>query len=130
MDDSERRIDAALGSYPLSPLPPGFTPRLMARLALSERRFRLDFLDLALPGFFLLFGALSLALLGWALASLDPYGLARWRFEVQMWLWRARLAPYWPLAALAAVWTTSVALGMIATLLWLAPPRASPARRA
>lgn len=81
MNETDRLIDAALDSYPLVPLPPRFVQRSMAAVrAVSRPRFRLEFLDLALPGFVILFTS-TLALLGfWLLNVLQP----RWLLILQV----------------------------------------------
>lgn len=46
-------LTQALESYPLAPLPPGFVHRVMARIEPAPLlpRFRLQFVDLAVPAF-------------------------------------------------------------------------------
>ena len=63
----ERRIDEAIESYPLAPLPPGFTQQVMAQVQHTPQldvTFRLQFIDLALPAFITAFvTAVSLTIL-------------------------------------------------------------------
>ena len=55
MDEYDSIIDAALDSYPLDPVPSGFTRQVMSQIVTRPAPFRLDFLDLALPVFFTFF---------------------------------------------------------------------------
>jgi hypothetical protein len=67
MSETQRQealIDAALDAYPLAPLPAGFVRATMARLV-PPVRFRLHFLDIALP-------------LGFALLMVTLFGLFVW----------------------------------------------------
>ena len=64
----DAHIDEALHSYPLAQLPPGFTDRVMAQVAVTpqvEPQFRLQFIDLALPGFMATFGTAVLLFFLW-----------------------------------------------------------------
>jgi hypothetical protein len=74
MKDIERIIDTAIETYPLEDLPPGFVRRTMAHIA-PLPRFKLTFTDLALPAFFAIFGAITLASFYWLLQSINaPWG--------------------------------------------------------
>ncbi len=70
-DDPERLIDAALDAYPLAPIPPGFTARVMAEVRKPAVAFRLEFIDFAIPAFIALFSAVLLAAGMWAVLSID-----------------------------------------------------------
>lgn len=75
-------IEAALNAYPLAPPPPGFTARVMAEVWQAPRlAFRLEFIDLALPAFFALFGAGTLAVMMFVLFSLTQ--LTRMQLDLQ-----------------------------------------------
>lgn len=79
----EAQIDAALSSYPLVPLPEGFTQRVMARVndPANERiqpvkPWRLYPLDLAMAVFFTTFFWSILYTLWWAVTQIDPEWVA------------------------------------------------------
>ena len=71
MKDTERIIDNAIETYPLEDLPSGFVRRTMAQIE-PPPRFKLTFMDLALPAFFAIFGAIILASFYWLLQSINP----------------------------------------------------------
>ena len=77
MNKLELQIDAALESYPQAPLPARFLQRTMQRI---RPRFRLEFLDLALPDFITLFLTTLIGLGFWVVSSLNPL----WLLEVQV----------------------------------------------
>jgi len=66
------RIDEALDSMPVAALPKGFTSRVMAKVERPQVRFRLTFLDLALPSFFTLFATLIVGTAVWIYTTIDP----------------------------------------------------------
>jgi hypothetical protein len=68
---NDPRMDAALDSYPLTPLPPDFIKRTMGRVKAAPR-FRLHFVDLALPVFFSLFTLLVAVFVLWGFSTIDP----------------------------------------------------------
>ena len=86
MNRSESPLDDGLAGLPPAPLPPGFIARTM-RAVRAAPRFRLNFLDLALP---LFFGVFGIVLAGLALWLLDQYS--------PLWLLEARAQWAWPLA--------------------------------
>ena len=62
-------LDTALTTVPLAPLPDGFMARTLRRLpprAVPVIRFRLDFLDVALPVGIAVFAAAILLVIGWS----------------------------------------------------------------
>ena len=65
-------LDAALDSYPLAPVPPGLVRRTLARLQLRPQ-FRLEFLDLAVPLFLIVFILLTVWVTFWTLNTLSPH---------------------------------------------------------
>ncbi len=105
-------IDAAVDSYPLTALPPGFSARTLARLGPSPAvaRPRLRLLDLALP--LALAGLALVALMVLTLvAAVDPALPVRLQ-AARMELWAA-LLPGVPVPGVA-VWTYGAALlGMV-----------------
>lgn len=75
----DAQVDAALDSYPLSPVPPGLVRRTLTRLQPRPRpRFRLEFVDLAVPLFLVVFALLTGWALLWTLNFLFPY----WMLEL------------------------------------------------
>jgi hypothetical protein len=73
MDD--RKIDAAIESFPLEDLPKGFVKRTMKRLSLTPETmpdFRLRFIDFAIPVFFAGFLLAVVAFGSWAFSLIDP----------------------------------------------------------
>lgn len=82
MNELDPRIEAALESYPITPLPRGFVRRTMAQIEPSSPSFRLDFLDVAIPLFLALFiltmGVIAMLILRTA----DPL----WVLEIQLYL--------------------------------------------
>jgi hypothetical protein len=79
-EEQEAIIEAALDAYPLVPLPAGFVRATMARLV-RPVRFRLTFLDVALPfGVALLMAALF-GLFLWLRGTIALTGLTLPNFE-------------------------------------------------
>jgi hypothetical protein len=81
MNPLDPRLDTALNTEPKKSLPRGFVQRVMlqtaARPAYAKSPFRLEFLDLALPVFAIVF-VVQIALLAvWLLNQSDPFWLSR-----------------------------------------------------
>jgi hypothetical protein len=95
MDESDRQIDLALKSYPLAPLPQGFTLRLMKHIKQRQPAFGLTLLDFLLPGFFGLFGMGTVAAVLLTLPLLDPLWLPKLRLAYQVLLVRLAYLPDW-----------------------------------
>lgn len=93
MDEIDGQLDLAIKTYPLAPLPAGFTRRLMTRIQLKQPSFRLNLLDLLLPGFFGIFGAGTVAAILLTVPMLDPLWLPRLRLAYQIFLVRLALMP-------------------------------------
>jgi hypothetical protein len=127
-------IEAALETYPVAPTPEGFSKRVMLQVRQLEAerrrslgaapRFRLEFLDLALPVFFAFFGMLVIALPLGALALVDPLWLLRAQLGVQI------VMDYLPtisyslqtvLAILGVLAVTGGAVALLVAYFWLAP---------
>lgn len=78
MNETQRQealLDAALDAYPLAPLPAGFVRATMARLA-PPIRFRLHFLDVALPFGFALLMVTVFGLFIWLSSTIAPANLS------------------------------------------------------
>ena len=68
-EQTEALLDTALTTVPLAPLPDGFMARTLQRLpprAVPAIRFRLDFLDVALPVGIAVFAAAILLVICWS----------------------------------------------------------------
>jgi hypothetical protein len=77
--DADRVLDAALDSYPLTPVPSGLVRRTLARIQPRPMpRFRLEFLDIAVPLFIVLFGLLTIWAAFWTLNYVSPYWTLEW----------------------------------------------------
>ena len=99
MSDFDPLIDAAFDSYPLAPLPSRFIRRTMGRI---RPRFHLEFLDLALPAFIVLFAITVVSLGFWLVNALNPL----WLLELQvraLWYAQNMNALPWGLFALAGI---------------------------
>lgn len=73
INNNDPRIDAAINSYPLVELPEGFSTRVInsIRRGYPQVRFRLQFIDLALPLFLSLFSLTVLSVGIWGMNQLD-----------------------------------------------------------
>jgi hypothetical protein len=135
MNERDRKIEASLRSYPLVPLPGGFSRRLFARLGSKTvwkpARFRLEFVDLAIPAFMVVFNLLLFFVLAWMLNTLDPTWMLRGRLELQLLLQvqlalllrQAQLQPEAILWILAAGWTFCLVAALLLGALLLKGPR-------
>jgi hypothetical protein len=125
MTELDPLIDAALESYPLTPLPRRFVRRTMAVI---RPRFRLEFLDLALPGFFILFAATLAGVAFWLVNALNPV----WLLEIQIRAgWYAQNLNALPLGWFAAVglagFSATILAGVILALALDRPAYQPPA---
>jgi hypothetical protein len=123
MDAHDALIDEALASYPLAPLPAGFTRRVRAEIARHEAGFHLDFLDFALPAFFGMFSLISLFVLVFILNGLDPL----WFVRLQLFLRSFQLDlvhfPYWPVLLFSLLGTAALGLTILIAAIVLPPQR-------
>lgn len=77
--DADHVLDAAIDSYPLAPVPSGLVRRTLARIQPRPvPRFRLEFLDIAVPLFIVLFGILTIWAAFWTLNYISPYWMLEW----------------------------------------------------
>jgi len=122
MHDPEKLIDAALDSYPVYPVPPGFTNRVMAQIVAKPVRFRLEFLDFILPAFFALFAGAGFAAILAIMILPDPLWLLRLQLELQPLLWQLPEIRFSSLALFASLGVLALFFGLgVAVLLF--PPR-------
>ena len=129
MQEFDSRIERALDTYPLAPLPAGFVHRTMQRLPAARPRFRLDFLDIALP-FFLSMFMVSLALAGlWMIRLVNPSWLQIMQIRLAWLTFYAadRIGNPLPLYGLSLLAILALALLAAAGLL-LQPPAYRPSR--
>lgn len=101
----DRMIDTAIESYPLAPLPKDFVSRTMQRVA--PPKFRLKFVDIAIPLFFSAFGVFALLFGFWLWSYIDPL----WLLELQLRLTLARL--YFSMEPFGFVIGFGVIMGMV-----------------
>lgn len=120
---NDPRLDKALHSMPLVALPEGFTRWVMVKIERPQVRFRLTFLDLALPGFFTLFAALIADAAVWIYSTLDPLWLPRFILYLQLTLLEIRTFPYLPLMGIGTVLVFGMGVGLLGLALWILPPR-------
>ena len=116
-------LDAALDSYPLAPVPAGLIRRALARLEPHPKiRYRLEFIDLAVPVFLVLFLLLTVWAAFWTLNYVSPYWMLEWATQLeigrQWFLFKAMRLPAW-LPVLVAIFggISFVGVGFIAILL-------------
>ena len=117
--EADPRLDRALDTYPLAPLPAGFVRRTVQRLPAHGPRFRLDFLDVVLPVFLSVF-IFSLGFAGlWLGRLLPPHWLQNLQVEMA-WLisyTAPRYGVYLPWIGLAVAGLLGLALLAATTLL-------------
>jgi len=119
MGDS--RIDEALDSMPVVPLPEGFTSRVMAKIECPKVRFRLSFLDLALPAFFTLFAATIMGAAVWIYTTMDPLWPPRLILFLQLTWLEIRTFPHLPLLGFGFVLLFGLGVGLLGLALWMVP---------
>ena len=107
----DTQIDAALDSYPVQPLPPGFIRRTMTQIRPRVQvRFRVHFLDLALPAFFVIFLLVMVLVLLQIMVAFDP--LLPIRLQTA-YIWLSTNGAASPLLLLGAGSAIAVVLGMV-----------------
>ena len=126
MSDFEPLIDAAFDSYPLAPLPSRFVQRTIARIQ-PRPRFHLEFLDLALPAFIILFGITVISLGFWLVNTLNPLWLLELQVRTQWYAQNMNALP-WGLFAVVGIAAIS-ACTLAGLMLVLAFDRPIPLRR-
>ncbi len=100
MNDPDPRIPLALDNLPAAPLPPGFVRKTMARLPARRPRFRLEFVDVAVPAFLTMFLFMAGSTGIWLVNQIDPVKLAQLQIQLE-WLWLNLPAlPAWNVLAL------------------------------
>jgi hypothetical protein len=126
-------IDAALDALPVYPAPPGLKHRVMIQVrqlqveskqaAQAQIRYRLDFLDFALPVFFAIFGMLALSALLVVLSQLDPLWRLRLQGSLQSLTWQLPITPQGLLLFIFAAGVSALVLALLIVFLYLAPVR-------
>lgn len=115
MNPFDPLLDTAFDSYPLAPLPAGFIRRTMARIQ-PRPRFRLEFLDFALPGFFVCFGTAAIGIAFWLITALNPLWLMQFQHRTQ---WYAQNLNVLPWGLFAIVSLTAISACTLAGLILL-----------
>jgi hypothetical protein len=84
IENNDSRIDFAIDSYPLVELPDGFTAGVINTIRKEHPRirFRLQFMDIALPMFLSLFSLLLLGICLWGMNQLDPLWIEYLKLEI------------------------------------------------
>lgn len=84
ISNNDPRIDIAINSYPMVDLPDGFTAKVMNTIRKEHPRFRfrLQFIDLALPMFLSLFSLTLLGVCAWGMNQLEPLWLEYLKLEI------------------------------------------------
>jgi len=121
--DWDNSLDAAIESYPLAPLPSGFVNRLMAQVEQEPRavdlpRFRLQFLDVALPAFLALFALMVVTGGIWLGGQLNAAGLANPQSNLAL---IGQIPPWFGVGALAVLGEVTMMI-MVGVRLWLDGP--------
>ena len=121
MDDP--RLDEALDSMPLALLPKGFSRQVLAKIESPQVRFRLTFLDLALPSFFALFATIIVGAAVWIYTTMDPLWPQRFILSLQLTLLEIRIVPYLPLVGFGIVLFFGLGVGLLGLALRILPLR-------
>jgi hypothetical protein len=123
MDDVERVIDDVLNAQPLVPLPYGFKQRLMGQIANQKPGFRLEFLDIAIPGFIAGFCEFIFLSLVWLYLALDPSWLRLLQLEWELIRLKVGVVPNLEILASGGLVLGWVVLSLIlASIAWLIQP--------
>ncbi|MDX1436718.1 MAG: hypothetical protein R3335_07905 [Anaerolineales bacterium] len=123
MYNPDPNIVDALRRRPPAPLPESFVGRVMAHIEPVRPRFRLEFLDIAVPAFMAAFAMIVLGTGFWVLGRLDPLWWPKVQTELALLSLYLGTMPAWPWIAggLAALSAVAVALVLLpATLVRLA----------
>jgi hypothetical protein len=123
LDAKELRVETALTTYPVVPLPPGFKRRVMAEIVKYETRFHLDFLDFVLPVFLWLFCSISFLTLAWLLRSLDPLWFVHLQIAIRSLQVYLIGFPYWPVVMFSVFGMATIVLSTIIAYFVLTPNR-------
>ena len=121
MDDP--RLDEALDSMPLAPLPKGFSRRVLAKIERPQVRFRLTFLDLVLPTFFTLFATIIVGAAVWIYTTMDPLWPPRFILFLQLTWLEIRTFPNLSLLGFGFVLLFGLGVGLLGLVLWMVPLR-------
>jgi hypothetical protein len=108
---------------PVAALPKGFTSRVMAKVERPQVRFRLTFLDLALPSFFTLFATLIVGTAVWIYTTIDPLWSPRFILFVQLTWLQMKTIPYLPWLGIGSVLLFGLGVGLLGLGLWILPLR-------
>jgi hypothetical protein len=87
MYGDDEKVNLFLDSLPTSPVPRGFTGRVMARLSPRPQPFHLSFLDLVLPAFLGLFFSMVLVAAAALILLPGPFWLIHLQLELKSFFW-------------------------------------------
>ncbi|MBN2503380.1 MAG: hypothetical protein JXB38_21570 [Anaerolineales bacterium] len=127
MNDEQRydcMIDTAIESYPFAALPKGFVTRTLQQAA--QLKFRLSFVDIAIPLFFSAFGMLAFFLTFWLWTYLDPLWFADLQLRLTLALLYISIEPLSFAIGLGVVMGVVVFMGIALVYLFIYRPYASP----
>ncbi len=94
----DARIDQAINKFPMETLPPGFTDRVMTQISSSPQvapKFRLHFIDYALPVFGALFGIILTGLVAWLTGTIQIDGIPAADIATPIMTYLSTLSPSW-----------------------------------
>lgn len=120
----DQMVVAFLNEIPLSPVPSGFTRSVMERIRDEQKaiRFRLDFIDLAIPVFLALFATLVFSILMVVIVIIPPFWLVRLEMQVQPLLWSLPEPTLLTTSIVVSILGISLmVILLVAGLLWLRP---------
>jgi len=121
--DQDSFLDAAIETYPLAPLPTDFVSRVMTQVGQQPQviilpRFKLQFLDVALPAFMALFALLLVVVGMWLTGRLDAVGLPAVQLNLAL---AGQVPPWFGISAIVVLGEVMVAI-MVGVMLWLDRP--------
>jgi hypothetical protein len=122
-NDQDSFLDAAIETYPLAPLPTDFVSRVMTQVGQQPQviilpRFKLQFLDVALPAFMALFALLLVVVGMWLTGRLDAAGLPAVQLNLAL---AGQVPPWFGISAVVVLGEVMVAI-MVGVMLWLDRP--------
>ncbi|RPI86824.1 MAG: hypothetical protein EHM41_07130 [Chloroflexi bacterium] len=120
----DQMVDAFLNELPLSPMPSGFSRSVMERIKDEQKaiRFRLDFIDLAIPVFLALFATLVFSILMVIIVIIPPFWLVRLEMQVQPLLWSLPESTYLVASIVIGICSLCVIVALgFAGMHWLRP---------
>lgn len=87
MYGDDEKLDLFLDSLPTSPVPRGFTGRVMASLSPQRQPFHFSFLDLVLPAFMGLFFSMVFVAVAAMILIPGPFWLIHLQLQLKPFIW-------------------------------------------